>query len=313
METGLTGAIVCITGASGGIGRACADLFAREGARVALFAHRQAPALDEWVKGRDWSSRTMVLSADVRQPRQLETAFERIGREWGCPRVAVVNAGIWPEEDSPLHRLGEERILHTLDVNLLGAIWTARAFLRAVAHHLEPADVDAPERAKGDDAIASPRATAEDAAATPGAAAQDNGISLVLIGSTAGRFGEAGHCDYSVSKAGLYGLLRSLKNEIPRLDPYGRINLVEPGWTDTPMAHEALQDNHAVRRIATTMALRQIARAEDIAAAVLFLASPRLARHISGEVVTVAGGMEGRRLWNDGEIDPELIRRRLET
>ena len=43
--------------------------------------------------------------------------------------------------------------------------------------------------------------------------------------------GERGHVDYAVSKAGMYGLVRTLKNEIVALDPYGRVNLVEPGWT----------------------------------------------------------------------------------
>jgi 3-oxoacyl-[acyl-carrier protein] reductase len=45
------------------------------------------------------------------------------------------------------------------------------------------------------------------------------------------------------------------------------------------------------------MALRRVADVDDIAAAVLFLASPAAARHVTGEVITVAGGMEGRTLW----------------
>jgi 3-oxoacyl-[acyl-carrier protein] reductase len=59
------------------------------------------------------------------------------------------------------------------------------------------------------------------------------------------------------------------------------------------------------------MPVRQLARADDIARAVLFLASPAAARHVSGEVLTVAGGMEGRVQWDVEEIDPERVRGRL--
>ena len=60
------------------------------------------------------------------------------------------------------------------------------------------------------------------------------------------------------------------------------------------------------------MALRQLARAKDVARAVVFLASPELARHVTGEVLTVAGGMEGRTLWEGAEIDVDEVRARLE-
>jgi 3-oxoacyl-[acyl-carrier protein] reductase len=60
------------------------------------------------------------------------------------------------------------------------------------------------------------------------------------------------------------------------------------------------------------MALRQLARAADVARTVVALASPALSRHVSGEVVTVAGGMEGRVLWEPADIDEAAIRARLD-
>ena len=60
------------------------------------------------------------------------------------------------------------------------------------------------------------------------------------------------------------------------------------------------------------MPLRQLARCEDIARAAVFLASPLAARHVSGERLTVAGGMEGRRLWSPGETEVARMVRRLE-
>jgi 3-oxoacyl-[acyl-carrier protein] reductase len=61
------------------------------------------------------------------------------------------------------------------------------------------------------------------------------------------------------------------------------------------------------------MPLRQLARAEDIAKTALFLCSPALARHVSGEVITVAGGMEGRTQWEAHEVDEDAIRLRVTT
>jgi 3-oxoacyl-[acyl-carrier protein] reductase len=118
---------------------------------------------------------------------------------------------------------------------------------------------------------------------------------IVIVGSTAGNFGEAGHADYAAAKGAFSsGLLKSLKNEITQIAPSGRVNCVAPGWTITEMARSAFEDPTVEPRITSTMALAKLARVDDVARAVIFLSSDHLAGHISGEVVTVAGGMEGR-------------------
>ena len=61
-----------------------------------------------------------------------------------------------------------------------------------------------------------------------------------------------------------------------------------------------------MQRVTATMALPQIARPEDIAHAVILLSSDRLARHITGQTLVVAGGMEGRWLWCPEEVDPAI-------
>ena len=117
--------------------------------------------------------------------------------------------------------------------------------------------------------------------------------SLVLVGSTAGVFGEAGHADYAAAKSAILGgLLLSLKNEIVRIAPLGRVNAIAPGWTESPMTR-GLVDPERVAAVSRTMAAQgRAARGRRAAGS-----RPRLRRlsgHVTGQVVVVAGGMEGR-------------------
>jgi 3-oxoacyl-[acyl-carrier protein] reductase len=136
----------------------------------------------------------------------------------------------------------------------------------------------------------------------------------VLVGSTAAVFGEAYHADYASAKAAMaYGLVRTLKNELPRIAPHtasycgGRINCVCPGWTVVPRNSAKLGDTTVVRKVTSTMALPQIGRPDDMANAIVFLSSDHLARHITGQTIVIAGGMEGRQLWRGEEIDPAAV------
>jgi len=256
MDLALADKVAFITGASGGIGLTLVQAFSSEGAKIVAHSRRGVPE----------SAGVLSALGDVRSPASLDAAMERAEERFGRVDVCVVNAGIWPAASLSIDQLPEARIREVMEVNLLGAIWTARAF------------------------FASLRRT--------GARADGHGASLTFIGSTAGRFGEAGHAEYSATKAALRGLVLSLKNEIVALDPRARVNLVEPGWTVTPMAAAELsRDEGIVDRVTRTMPLRQLASPDDVARAVLFLSSPAAARHVSGETITVAGGMEGRALW----------------
>lgn len=173
--------------------------------------------------------------------------------------VCVANAGAWPSDDTPLWELALERWQQTVAANLTATFLTARAFLRH-------------------------------------AAAVGSG-SLVLIGSTAGVFGEAGHADYAAAKGGIItGLLLSAKNEAARIGHGVRVNAVAPGWTVTPMIGEKGLDEDHVARVTSTMALKKLGRPDDVAAQVVALASDRISGHVTGQVVTVAGGMEGRQV-----------------
>jgi 3-oxoacyl-[acyl-carrier protein] reductase len=198
----------------------------------------------------------VALQADLTVEEEVDGLFEAAERELGRVDVCAAVAGVWPREDEPVWQLPLERWEATLRANLTATFLTARAFLRIVE--------------------------------------RTGHGSLVLVGSTAGRFGEAGHADYAAAKAAIQaGLLLSLKNEIVQVAPRGRVNAVAPGWTYSPMTRGELEDEF-VARLSRTMALRKVAQAEDVARAVVVLASDELSGHVTGELVTVAGGMEGR-------------------
>lgn len=279
MDLRLDNKVVFLTGASGGIGRAAAEAYAAEGARLVLHGQRQWDELSSWLDEQPWRDRAMAVKADITDPAQLEAAFAQATDAFGRVDVCVANAGIWPPGDLPLVELDEDRIRAVVEVNLLGSVWTARAFLKQLAA-VGPRD-------------------------------DGDGACLLFTGSTAGRFGEKGHADYAASKAGLVGLMLTLKNEIVSLDPYGRVNVVEPGWTVTDMTKRNISDPSVVQRVVRTMPVRQLARAVDIARSLVMLSSPVSARHVSGQVLTVAGGMEGRVLWEEAQVDGGDVLARL--
>ena len=255
METGLAGKGVLVTGASGGIGSAVARAFAGEGARVVLH-YRSGQDRAEALAAE--LTGAVALGADLTDEGEVERLFTRSRDELGSVDVCAAVAGVWPRDDEPVWRLSLERWEATLRENLGATFLTAKHFLREVERN-----------GRG---------------------------SLVLVGSTAGRFGEAGHADYAAAKSAMQvGLLLSLKNEITRIAPLGRVNAVAPGWTYSPMTRGAL-DPDVVARVTRTMALQKVATADDVARVVVVLASDELSGHVTGELVTVAGGMEGRLL-----------------
>jgi 3-oxoacyl-[acyl-carrier protein] reductase len=234
------------------------------GACVRGFASEGARVAVHYHRGRDRAEAAggeVVVGGDLTDERQVERIFDETRQALGGVDVCAAVAGIWPSQDVPVWELPLERWEETLRVNLTATFLTARAFLREVGR---------------------------------------NGHgSLVLISSTAGIIGEAGHADYAAAKSAIAGgLLLSLKNEATRIAPLARVNVVAPGWTESPMTRGHV-DPDRVRAVSRTMALRKVAQPEDVARQVVALASDEISGHVTGQVIVVAGGMEGRVVHED--------------
>ena len=274
MNTHLSGKVVLITGASGGIGSAIARQFAVEGARLVLHGHRNRAALAK-LQHELKAVETLPVHANLTKEDEVKELFAQARKRFRRVDTLIVNAGSWKVPSVPLHEKSLRQWRDTLDGVLTSAFLSTREFFRLVK-----------KQKRGN---------------------------AVLIGSTAAVFGEAGHADYAAAKAAMaFGLTRSLKNELTHLAPHtkdycgGRINCVCPGWTIVPRNAAKLSDPQMIHRVTATMALPKIARPDDIASAVVFFSSDVLAGHITGQTLVVAGGMEGRTLWQPGDIDPDL-------
>ncbi len=265
MNTGFQSKHVVVTGASSGIGFDSTSLFLAEGAKVTASYKSDPRNLATLTES--YPERLNVVKVDVRNESEVEFLFTEANTVFGRVDVTVANAGIVFHEGVAVHEMSIEQWQKTLAVNLTGVFLCAKHFFANLKKHPE------------DDA------------------------SLVLVGSTAGEIGQALYCDYSTSKAGLRGLLMTLKNEIVHLAVRGRVNLVNPGWTITPMTEGELSDKAMVSRIIQTIPLRKVATPSDITHAILYLSSDKLAGHVSGQTITVAGGMDGRVLFSIDEVE----------
>jgi len=275
MNTNLANKVILITGSSGGIGSAIALGFAAEGASLVLH-YRHGRARAAALQRELGAAEAITVRADLTREAEVKRLFALAVKRFGRVDTLVANAGSWETRDVPLHEMSLRQWRSTLDGVLTTAFLSLREFLRLVA-----------KQKRGN---------------------------VVLISSTAAVFGEAGHADYAAGKAAIAGgLTRSLKNEIVRLAPHtrdycgGRVNCICPGWTIVPRNAAKLRATATVRKVAATMALPQLARPDDVAHAAVFLASDTLARHVTGQTLVIAGGMEGRQLWEPREIDPRIV------
>jgi 3-oxoacyl-[acyl-carrier protein] reductase len=243
----LKGKRALVTGGSRGIGAATALLLAECGADVGIgYRNREKDAEEVVRQIASLGVRGFAQAADISTVAGTELLFARAARELGGLDLFVGNAGIWPFDDVPIGEMDDERWHTTMRVNMDSMFTTTRAAVRAMSRHGR----------------------------------------IVLVSSTAGQRGEAGHSDYAASRGAMISFVKSVAVELAPRDI--TVNSVAPGWVDTEMAAASLEGDGRAR-IERTIPLGRVASARDIAGPIVFLCSD-LARHITGEVVNVNGG-----------------------
>jgi 3-oxoacyl-[acyl-carrier protein] reductase len=243
----LLGKRALVTGGSRGVGRAVALMLAEAGAHVGIaYRERHDEARGLVAELERKGVAAWSHAGDLAEPREAERLFNRVLDEFGGLDIFIGNAGIWPPANVPVALMTTDQWRGTLAANLDAIFYCTREAARVMSDHGR----------------------------------------IVLIGSTAGQRGEAGHADYAVSKGALGAFVKSVCIELATHDI--TVNCVAPGWIDTEMAAEPYAGDGR-RRIEAGIPLGRVATPEDVAGPVVFLCSP-LARHITGEVMNVNGG-----------------------
>ncbi len=244
--------VVLVTGASGGIGRAVAELAAREGYAVAL-ACRSNPDKAEPVarRIREKGGRAAVFEADMAREADIVSLFERVDAELGRLSALVNNAAIigW---EGRVDEATADQLNHLWAVNLTSYYICCREAVRRMS-------------------------------TLHGGA----GGAIVNVSSLSGRTGGRDRrVHYSASKGAINTLTLGLAKEVATEGV--RVNAVLPSFTATEI-HDAYGGEARAERIARTIPMQRVARPEEVAEAVVWLLSDK-ASFTTGILMDVAGG-----------------------
>jgi 3-oxoacyl-[acyl-carrier protein] reductase len=238
--------IAMVTGASRGIGRACALELAKTGARVVLAA-RQVDKLEEVAAEiRASGGEAFVSPLDLASHESIKACFSKASKEFGRIDILVNNAGV--TKDNLALRMKPDDWNLVLQTNLSGAFFCIQQVISPMM--------------------------------------RERWGRIVNISSVVGQAGNAGQANYVASKAGLMGLTKSLAQELASRNI--TVNAVSPGFIETDMTNVLKDEQKA--RITQGIPMGRIGKAEEVAAAVCFLAS-EAASYITGNVIDVNGGM----------------------
>ena len=241
-----------VTGASRGIGRACALLAAENGWSVGVNYREDAEAADAVVEAiAKGGGRAVALKGDVSVEADVVGVFEAATNALGPLTAVIANAGILAPT-AKLIDMSADRMRHVFEVNVLGTFLTAREAARRLSR-----------------------------------SAGGAGGSIVLMSSAAARLGSANlYIDYAASKGAIDTLTLGLAIE---LGPEGvRVNAIRPGMIETEI-HASGGEPDRAKILGATAPLGRPGKAVEIAEAAIWLISDA-ASYVTGAVLDVSGG-----------------------
>lgn len=244
--------VMLITGASRGIGAATARLAAQQGYALCLNYHQRADATNAVLKQvRGLGVTAIAVQADVADETQVLHMFEAIDRELGRLDVLVNNAGML-EQQMRLEQMDAARWGRVLGANVIGSFLCAREAIKRMS-----------TRHGG------------------------QGGAIVNLSSVAARLGAPGeYIDYAAAKGAIDSMTLGLAKEVASEGI--RVNAVRPGVIHTDI-HAAGGEPNRVERVKASVPMGRGGQAEEIAEAILWLASEK-ASYTSGALLDVAGG-----------------------
>ncbi|CAL8583925.1 hypothetical protein XPA_009535 [Xanthoria parietina] len=258
---------VVVTGGSGYIGSATVRAFLAAGAYVTVFDINKPRHPVQHLHFK-------FHQVDITSEEQLAHAFEAARRDFGivqcCVALASLDLSVLPHHAS-LMDMPADQWRQTHRVNVEGTMLTAKWWMRQI------------------------KSTSPDT----------SNVSLIIVGSESGHFGERMNPDYASGKSAVQaGLLQSLKSDIPRVFPGGRVNAVAPGPVDTEQFKFECQQNpnQYWQDAQATTSLAQPVPPMAVARSILFLASEAWSSHITGQVLNVDSGKQGKVLWPKEEL-----------
>lgn len=229
----LNGKVAIVVGASSGIGRATALLFASAGAAVVLGARRRHELDELATEIKSCGGRAEYLAGDASDESFAASLVALAEERFGGLDIAFNNAGTLGEM-GPSDTVSAEGWRQTLETNLTGAFFGAKHQIRAM-------------KKRGAGSIV---------------------FTSTFVGHTVGFPGVAA---YAASKAGIVGLTQALAAELGPVGI--RVNALLPGGTDTAMGRQMSSTPEQLRWVADLHALKRIASPEELAQSALFLAS----------------------------------------
>jgi glucose 1-dehydrogenase len=255
MECRVDGQVAIITGASSGIGYACAQALAEAGAAVAVnySAHREpAEKLVASITGA--GGRAITIGADVSKPGDVERLFAETLAAFGAVDILVANSGL--QKDAPLIEMALDDWRAVLDVNLTGQFLCAQA---AVRQFLKQFDRKV-SRARG---------------------------KIICMSSVHEVIPWAGHVNYAASKGGIMLMMKTIAQEVG--EHRIRVNSIAPGTIRTAINQTETQGEKA-KALLKLIPYGRIGDAADIGRAAVWLACDQ-SDYITGTTMFVDGGM----------------------